>query len=357
MKTKRRNRLSFRKRKRRVGGMKNPIVIDLTEADNSERIGSPRNNKRKEREPIDLTGQNRGMIDVTGQNTGTIDLTDDNTGMNGDEQPRKKFSSAQQVIDVDVEQIIDDDDDDAEEKTAEDFISEVKLRAKLADDLEKIFAPVSIEKQVAIKQIFNSSKQNIKQTASVQPKVSIAGFCTLQPGKWLNDEIIDFVFQMLQEKYMDKYFYVPVNIMKLQMSGSKEIVQKYLSKHILQGANFKKWFFPVNINGKHWALLVIDTEKKTIYYCNTMYTANYIDRDGQAFVTAAMNISGLRNLRQEVLKCLQQNDHFNCGVFTLLHAELISLDYDLTLLETQQNFNINNQRWNLASRILTPNWF
>ena len=104
--------------------------------------------------------------------------------------------------------------------------------------------------------------------------MSITKLKGLAPTTWLNDEIINFYFEMLTEGCISNnkriHSFSSFFFVKLLRKG--EAVEGYLfskvrrwTKHI-DNSNLDIIFIPVNITNQHWTLVLIDILSKTIIY-------------------------------------------------------------------------------------------
>jgi hypothetical protein len=123
--------------------------------------------------------------------------------------------------------------------------------------------------------------------------MSITKFKTLAPGRWLNDEIINFYFNMLMEgcisNNMRIHIFSSYFFTLLFKSGQYRFkdVQRWTRK--IDIFTLEKIFIPVNITNSHWTLVLIDILFKTIYYYDSLRT------DGP-YADAALQVSACNNL-------------------------------------------------------------
>ena len=123
--------------------------------------------------------------------------------------------------------------------------------------------------------------------------MSITKFKNLAPGRWLNDEIINFYFEMLMEgcisNNMRIHIFSSFFFTLLFKSGQYRFkdVQRWTKK--IDIFTLEKIFIPVNITNSHWTLVLIDILFKTIYYYDSFRT------DGP-YADAALQVSACNNL-------------------------------------------------------------
>ena len=104
--------------------------------------------------------------------------------------------------------------------------------------------------------------------------MSITKLKALAPGTWLNDEIVNFYFEMLTEGCISNNMRIHSfsSFFFLKLLRINEPVKGYLfsnvrrwTKHI-DISTLEIIFIPVNITNHHWTLVLIDILLKTIIY-------------------------------------------------------------------------------------------
>ena len=181
----------------------------------------------------------------------------------------------------------------------------------------------------------------------------------LKPGKWLNDEVIHYFYTMLanrdaemsQESPSRKrcHFFKSFFITKLLDEG-------YTNRYTY--SNVKRWsknvpgkdifgldkvFIPVNIGNAHWACLVIFIQERRIQFFDSL------GGDGMYYMDAAMqylkdewksknpgqelpHLSEWKKVKTTIETPKQQNG-FDCGVFTCMFADFLSMKYPLSFTQ------------------------
>ena len=116
--------------------------------------------------------------------------------------------------------------------------------------------------------------------------MSITKLKALAPRTWLNDEIINFYFEMLTEGCISNnkriHSFSSFFFVKLLRKG--ELVKGYLFKNVqrwtkhIDISTLEIIFIPVNITNHHWTLVLIDILLKTIiYYDSFRHEGPYAD--------------------------------------------------------------------------------
>ncbi|OQS00336.1 SUMO protease [Thraustotheca clavata] len=176
----------------------------------------------------------------------------------------------------------------------------------------------------------------------------------LHPGQWLNDEIINFYFQMLAER--DAVIHRGLGIQKSHFFNSF-----FFSKVSEGGYNFinvRRWtrkidlfamdkiFIPVNIRNVHWCLAVIFMSEKRIQYFDSMNGAGteclnillrYLGDEHQHKKNEPFDPSEWVLVESQPDTPQQGNSH-DCGMFTCMFADYLSQNKELTFRQPNMKF-------------------
>ena len=139
---------------------------------------------------------------------------------------------------------------------------------------------------------------------------------------WLNDSLIGFWFEYLENKCEGSACFVSPEVaqfIKLAPAESKLFVEplNLRSKDLI--------FLPVNDStsydcpgGSHWSLLVFDNKTEQFHHYDSM-------DDGSNFCQASKTAKNLSLTAKDVVqvKCTQQMNSWDCGVFVCCHAQHI----------------------------------
>lgn len=201
---------------------------------------------------------------------------------------------------------------------------------------------------------------------------------TLEPGQWLNDEVIHYFYKVLanrdaelqQQPKNNKtkrcHFFKSFFMTKLLDEGATNSYRyanvKRWSKRVpgKDIFNLEKIFFPINVSGLHWCCAVIFIEKKRIEFFDSMGGSglHYLEALKRYLMDEWQSKKGgnplpdadqwkliTGNDRDDVPK--QQNT-YDCGVFTCMFADFISRDIPLLFSQS----HINECRKRIALSIL-----
>ena len=201
-----------------------------------------------------------------------------------------------------------------------------------------------------------SNDHIVVQNDNGSVKIKAYDMRTLLPNTWINDEIINFYFQILQ-KYdhnNDSYFFNSFFMTKLKGFEFDEV--KRWTRHI-NVFSFKKLFFPVNINNSHWVLLVIDIENKFIGYYDSMGNE---DSHGNMEVLFRWMVEEAIDKNKDKINGHEwrlinysrsiplQTNGFDCGTFVIVAAHFLCVGQ---LLNYSQD-DMNSYREKIGNSIL-----
>jgi len=254
---------------------------------------------------------------------------------------------------------------DAEKKIQERKLAEEEKLAKEVDELE---AKRKAEEQAEIfknaLRPLTEKEQSIVQTAifgmgppseilatSDTDTVQRESMRRLQPGQWLNDEVIHYFLLCLarRDEQMCKkdtnrkrsHFFKSFFVSKLmdEASGYRYQNVKRWSKKVAGKDVFAldKIVFPINVGGVHWTCAVAFMQEKKIQFYDSM------GGGGQRYVNGLLRYfedehkdkkkASLDTSEWNLVSCQpdtpQQLNGFDCGVFTCMFADFLSRDMPL----------------------------
>jgi hypothetical protein len=189
--------------------------------------------------------------------------------------------------------------------------------------------------------------------------ITVAKYNCLREGAWLNDEIINFYFKMLQAYDMKKqknvvgyrksHFFNSFHMTRLLDTHNEyrfESVARWVKKisHIL---DYEKIFFPININSSHWTLGVVYIQlKKVVYYCSMHCKGGKYLKGLQSWLQDTYLQFGIDSedwtlwTFVEDGRCPRQSDGFSCGIFVCMFADFLvdNLALNFTALDAKVFF-------------------
>jgi sentrin-specific protease 1 len=173
----------------------------------------------------------------------------------------------------------------------------------------------------------------------------------LRDREWLNDEIINFYFDMLNE-LGDRKTYLWNSFFWLKLSGDGQgynykAVQRWTTRKKVDLFSYERIIVPMNIGRNHWALGVVDLGEKTVCYYDSL-AANTIHSSFSEYMIRYLE-DEFRDKRRDaecpdfkeftfpLVEPPQQRNGYDCGVFTCMNAECIVsgrdwIDFDQSMI-------------------------
>ena len=176
----------------------------------------------------------------------------------------------------------------------------------------------------------------------------------LRPGQWLNDEVIHFFLNMLASRDKELcekdpnrkrcHFFKSFFLTKLFDEGATDQYRygnvKRWSKKVPGKDLFAldKIFFPMNLSNMHWACAVIYMQEKRIQVYDSMHgpgdeqlrgLMQYVKDEWKAKKGGELPDADEWNLVTCEPDTPSQHNGFDCGVFTCMFADFLSMDRPL----------------------------
>lgn len=153
----------------------------------------------------------------------------------------------------------------------------------------------------------------------------------LDGHRWFNDNIINFYFKLLQERYDQTFSFSCFLNTSIENHGQESVRNWNSNVDIFV---YKLVFVPIN-TGSHWTLIVINFEAKKIEYFNSYVTTDrtYLDRFWEYLKAEHRRKRNLELIEDgwklEIRKRIpRQSNSFDCGPFVCR--------YGLTLCQNKQ---------------------
>ncbi|XP_029034138.1 sentrin-specific protease 8-like [Osmia bicornis bicornis] len=155
----------------------------------------------------------------------------------------------------------------------------------------------------------------------------------LQGTHWLNDVIIGFYFEYLDQRYngtgeKEFYFISPELTQLLKMTDPS---QYSIFLDPVNVSNSKCIIFPLNncdkkdaAGGSHWSLLVYSKQEKTCYHFDSSkgFNSSIASKFAKNIMSCILNENNLNGKFVEA-DCPQQDNGYDCGIYVLCLTDVI----------------------------------
>jgi len=209
--------------------------------------------------------------------------------------------------------------------------------------LSKIANLTRAEKQLSKDGLWGDGHPNDVLTSRFSVNLTRAHLVCLRPGGWLNDEVINFYFKLLQERCKRipgmRRCWLPNSFFWPMLCGWQ--CQKYSYKDVKRWSKRAKvdifqmdcMLFPMNVNGMHWAVGVVDFKDRGFRYLDSMFGSphrnfvrffrRYVNDEHRSKHGMPLEDIHSWGMLEEPLGVPQQRNGFDCGVFTCGFAEYL----------------------------------
>lgn len=164
--------------------------------------------------------------------------------------------------------------------------------------------------------------------------LTVRDLSTLADGQWLNDNIIDFYLSMVTDQNKLVYCWTTHFFSTLKQKGYQGVA-RWAKRRKINLFEKDKVVVPINIMSTHWALAVVDNKKHTIGYFDSLASRGniaavellqtYMTKEAERLLLTPINYNLIAGE-----KTPQQQNGFDCGVFTCTVAKFVSRDQPLS---------------------------
>ena len=213
------------------------------------------------------------------------------------------------------------------------------------------------DKSLAENLLFHTTHADLKRVVADRNniQVTVEKLQCLRDREWLNDEVINFYFDMLNDlsasSKKTSYLWNSFFWLKLSSDGNGynyKAVQRWTSRKRIDIFNFERILVPMNIGKNHWALGVVELKERCIKYYDSLSPhtvhasfAEYIIRYLEDEFRDKRKDQPCPDFLGTFTTCLvdppQQRNGYDCGVFTCMNAECITagrywIDFDQSMI-------------------------
>ena len=161
-------------------------------------------------------------------------------------------------------------------------------------------------------------------------------FHRLKPKTWLESDIINYYFDILQQSTTEHYFFYTYLMAKLHQDGDYEYSN--VSRWCKNVSVFTKklLFIPINHKNQHWTLAVVNMERRFIVHIDSLGKKERTDiwevlNRWLADVARDRDISIDHFSFYHYESIPTQNNSYDCGMFVLFFATMLCFDPERNL--------------------------
>jgi len=214
---------------------------------------------------------------------------------------------------------------------------------------------------VIINLIFNNKdNDSTVSTSNGNIIMTVEKFRCLKPESWLNDQVINFYMDLLQDRdkknskqgsKITSHFFNTFFMEKMFNSA-----QKYNYENVMRWTKSfnvfekDKVFIPINRSNNHWILIVVFIQQQKIIYYDSIADVNKAKL--YLYLTARWLIDEAKSKNHKIeindwklinagKNIPQQNNGYDCGMYVLLYADYIADDLPLSYGEEEVSASRN----------------
>ncbi|CUM53770.1 uncharacterized protein AC631_00263 [Debaryomyces fabryi] len=210
-----------------------------------------------------------------------------------------------------------------------------KLISKERESLKTRLLPLSKEDQQLVTKFWNQPPGSVV-TSAFQIEITTRDLQTLCDGHWLNDNVIDFYFNLITSKNQSVFGWTTHFFTTLKLKGYQGVA-RWSKRKKVNVTEKDLILVPINIMGTHWALAVVNNKEKRFQYFDSLSSngnqqalqiiKNYMIQEGKK------HNSSIDFEKYSIMKNMpspQQQNGFDCGVFACICAKYVAQWRDLT---------------------------
>ncbi|CUM64079.1 uncharacterized protein PRCAT00001668001 [Priceomyces carsonii] len=188
---------------------------------------------------------------------------------------------------------------------------------------------LSYEQSLVVEKSWSRASNEII-VSDFQIEICTRDLRTLKDGQWLNDNVIDFYFNLITSNDPKVYGWTTHFYTTLESKGYQG-VSRWARRRKINLVEKDLILIPINIMETHWALAVVDNVAKSMKYFDSLTTngnmralkiiSNYMNHEAER-LNISQNYDDYTFSENE--KTPQQRNGSDCGVFTCTCARFIA---------------------------------
>ena len=181
-------------------------------------------------------------------------------------------------------------------------------------------------------------------------RITLETFQRLRPGIWLNDEIINYYFQLLQDKDPNAWylstFFMPT-LVNAESGYNYKNVRRWSqgrtrSNRHINLLQLTRMYIPINHSNLHWTLIVVDIPGKNILHLDSLLPRRYGEEYCKSILQYIQDeTADKQQIPIEVAQWTitmgttqpQQENEVDCGMYVIMYADCLHHNIPLRLIE------------------------
>jgi hypothetical protein len=220
----------------------------------------------------------------------------------------------------------------------------------------EIVTPLPEDDLDGVIDLWNRSDDDTTIITAFRIDVKVHDLRTLQDECWLNDTVIDFYMSMVTERSktnpdkLPSCFVFSTHFFSTLEKKGYSTVARWAKRKGVDVTKVDYLFVPINRFNTHWCLAVINNKEKRFDFYDSMSGAGSraleLLKDYMYKQAADMHPeieANYEDYKEGSLKCPQQQNSYDCGVFVCKMVDVLSRDKDIMTFSQEDMPNIRRR--------------
>lgn len=193
--------------------------------------------------------------------------------------------------------------------------------------------PLDKDKLEVVQKYWRSRDASINVVSAYSIDLTVRDLATLADGQWLNDNVIDFYLSLVTDQCQLVYCWTTHFFSTLKQKGYQGVA-RWAKRRKINVFEKDRIIVPINIMSTHWALAVVDNKRQEIKYFDSLASKGNVAAVQLLLLYMSKEAERLQlpQVAYDLIpgaKTPQQQNGYDCGVFTCTVAKFISRDQPL----------------------------
>lgn len=240
-------------------------------------------------------------------------------------------------------------------RSERDSIQELVTKERIA--IKSVVSPLKPDQLRVVEQYWRTPKANAPVVSAFSIDITCSDLQTLTDQSWLNDNVIDFYLSLVTDHNQGVFCWTTHFYTTLQQKGYKGVA-RWAKRKKINVLETKRVVVPINSMNTHWAVAVIDNDQNTISYYDSLRARNlsavenlqiYVNLEAERLGLAAKSYT-----LQPIVKTPQQQNGYDCGVFTCTVAKYVAQGTPLNFSQKDMPVIRRRMAYEIVQKSLLP---
>lgn len=241
-------------------------------------------------------------------------------------------------------------------KKERDFIQDLVTKERTA--VRTVVTPLTNDQLRIVEQYWRAGRASKHIVSAFSIDITTKDLLTLADCQWLNDNIIDFYLNLVTELADLVYCWTTHFFSTLKKNGYKGVA-RWAKRRKINVTELNTIVVPINSMNTHWSVAVIDNVEKTISYYDSLSSGgnlHAIQLLEQYMLSEAdrLNVPAQKYSLQPSMKTPQQQNGYDCGVFTCTVSKYIAQNTPLIFSQKDMHTIRRRMAYEIITKSLLP---